>query len=134
MGAKLNYQSKIYLVFCFKNLTFSLLVSSFGYIFKAKQEIFIITLGKGRSLEASACPSWTEGRAREGKDPSLLTSILIALNHLCTAKREAKPTKNITYTYFFWDIFSPININTVRGFPNKRKYFRRLGWGLPLFC
>ena len=45
-------------------------------IVQAKIEISIFSLGKGRILAASACPSQTEGRAREGKDPFLPTSTL----------------------------------------------------------
>ena len=50
---------------------------SIDYIIKAKIEIFIVSFGKGRILAASACPSQKEGRASEGKDPSLLTSALV---------------------------------------------------------
>ena len=67
-------------VFCFKHLIFIFLIVLVwsDNIVQAKIEISIFSLGKGRILAASACPSQTEGRAREGKDPSLLTSTLVA--------------------------------------------------------
>ena len=71
-------------VFWFKHLIFIFLIVLVwsDNIVQAKIEISIFSLGKGRILAASACPSQTEGRAREGKDRSLLTSTLLAL-HTC---------------------------------------------------
>ena len=84
------------------NLIFSfpiVLVCS-DYIFKAKIEISIFSLGKGRILAASACPSQTERRAREGKDPSLLISTLILVNWLtkdliCLSKPKVLCKSNV---------------------------------------
>ena len=65
--------------FALNNLIFSFLtvLACSDFIYKAKIESSIFSLGKARILAASACPSQTEGRAREGQDPSLLTSTLL---------------------------------------------------------
>ena len=78
-GKMLGLYVENVMFFCFKHLIFIFLIVLVwsDNIFKAKIEIF--SLGKGRILAASACPSQTEGRAREGKDPSLLISTYLQL-------------------------------------------------------
>ena len=65
--------------FALNNLIFSFLtvLACSDFIYKAEIESSIFSLGKARILAASACPSQTEGRAREGKDPFLPTSTLV---------------------------------------------------------